>query len=149
MGSRAESGPLQLVIVLVSSVAWAADPCPPRVSEAASKVAPGASIVSCKRERERGKIQFAVKLKAASSKVLELDITPEGVVLLIEEPVSVDAVPAPVRAGFALKFPNTKPHQAERQTHLDGAVTYELAFVEGGRKHEATFSAQGAFVDQE
>jgi hypothetical protein len=103
------------------------------VSEAASKVSPGASIVSC--ERERGKIQFAVELKAAPSKVLELDMTPEGVVLLIEEPVSVDTIPAPVRAGFALKSPDTKPTPGRAaDASAGGAVTYELAFVEGGRK---------------
>jgi hypothetical protein len=38
---------------------------------------------------------------------------------------------------------------AEQQTKADGRASFEIAFRRGRRRHEATFTAEGAFVEEE
>jgi len=56
---------------------------------------------------------------------------------------------AAVTSAFEAKYSGTKAARAEKQTKADGAVTYELAFEKGGKKHEATFWEDGKFKEEE
>jgi hypothetical protein len=128
----------------------AAAPCPSAVKDAAMKAYPASKVTACKQENEKGKVQYEVKLTTTEKKKLELDISPEGSVLLTEEPAAMSTVPAAVTAAFAAKYPKMKAASADKQTHPDGTVTYELGWKDAkGKHHAATFKDEGTFVEEE
>ena len=149
MSNRMFSVAAQLAVLVVSSAAWASAGCPANVTDAAVKAFPGAKVTSCKQEKEHGKVQFEVKLDTKDAKKMELDISPEGSVLLTEEKVPVETVPPVVMTAFGAKYPKAKAEHAEKQTKPDGTITYELAWTDKGKRHEATFGDDGKFVDEE
>ncbi|HEX4825385.1 MAG TPA: hypothetical protein VFV19_13865 [Candidatus Polarisedimenticolaceae bacterium] len=109
----------------------------------------GATIASCKQERENGKTQFEVTLAATTGKGMSLDVSPDGTILLTEQYVALSDVPPAVMKAFAAKYGAANPTRAEMQTAADGKVTYELAFAAGTKKKEATFGSDGTFVEEE
>ncbi|MDP9122635.1 MAG: PepSY-like domain-containing protein [Acidobacteriota bacterium] len=124
--------------------------CPAPVKDAAMKAYPASKVTACKEEKEKGKTQYEVKLQTKEAKKLEMDISPEGTVLLTEEAVATSAVPAAVMSAFDTKYSKMKPAKADRQTKPDGTITYELAWKDAkGKKHEATFKEDGTFVEAE
>ena len=130
-------------------VPLAASDCPPAVTAAVQKAHAGAAIASCKQQQEHGKTQFAVKLAPKDGNPVELDVSPDGTILLTEQYVAVGDIPPAVMKAFAAKYGAAKPTRAEMQTAADGKVTYELAFVDGTKKREATFASDGSFVEEE
>ena len=138
-----------LVIVQSALVPILAAECPPAVKSAVEKAHAGATIASCKQEKENGKIQFEVKLEATAGNGMSLDVSPDGTILLTEQYVALSDVPPAVMKAFAAKYGAAKPTRAEMQTAADGKVTYELAFMSGDKKREATFGSDGAFVEEE
>ena len=137
--------------VFVLSVAGplSAGDCPPAVTAAVLKAHAGATIASCKQEQGNGKTQFEVKLAATTGKGIELDVSPDGTILLTEQYVAMNEVPPEVMKAFASKYGAAKPTRGEMQTAADGKVTYEIAFAAGSKKKEATFGSDGTFVEEE
>jgi hypothetical protein len=136
-------------IALSSPVPLASAECPAAVTAAVLKAHAGAAIASCKQEKENGKTQFEVKLAATAGKHIEIDVSPDGIILLTEETIALSDVPPAVTEAFAAKFGPATPTRAEMQTAADGRVTYELAFASGPKKKEATFASDGSFVEEE
>jgi hypothetical protein len=134
-----------MLTTLLVAVLSASPPCPQAVLDAAQKAQPGTKVASCKEENERGKTQYEVKLENK----IELDVSPDGKVLQTEEKVAVESVPKAVSSAFAARYPAAKASKAEKQTKADGSVTWELAFNDAKGKHEATFKADGAFLEEE
>jgi len=122
--------------------------CPDAVSAAIKKAFPTGTIRSCKAEHEDGADQFEVKVKNGTTK-LEVDVAPDGTIKQIEQRIAVDSVPAAVMKAFAAKYPKAEATRAERQQHADKSVCFELGFKTEQRKHEATFTDAGAFVEEE
>jgi hypothetical protein len=124
--------------------------CPPAVTRATQKAHPSSKITACKQENEKGKVQYEVKLETKEAKKLELDVSPEGSILLTEEAVAVDSVPRAVMTAFTAKYPQMKAASADKQTKSDGSVSYEIAWKDAkGKRHEATFSEKGPFLEEE
>jgi hypothetical protein len=141
---------LALVLVLPATLAAAAPPpCPAAVTTAIEKKFPKATVQVCKAEREDGHDQFEVKLTKADGGKVEVDVSPAGAVLQTEEVVPLDQVPAAVKKAFAAKYPKATPTRAEKQTPATGKPSYELAFQVDGKRKEATFAEDGAFVEEE
>lgn len=124
-------------------------PCPSPVKEAIRNTHAGSIVTSCKEENENGKIQYEVKLKTAQGRSLEMDIAPDGSVLLTEEEIAVAVVPPAVSQAFATRYPDARPTRAEKQTMPDNTVTYEISFKAKGKKSESTFDEKGSFVGEE
>jgi hypothetical protein len=127
----------------------AAADCPPAVTAAVQKAHAGATIASCKQEQEKGRTQFEVKLAATNGTRTELDVIPDGTIVLTEQSVALSDVPPAVMKAFAAKYGAATPTRAEMQTAADGEVTYELAFAAGDKKKEATFGSDGTYVEEE
>ena len=119
------------VLVLSSERSAAAGNCPSAVTAAALEAHAGATVASCKKGQEKGKTQYEVKLTTYHDRTVELS-----------------AVPQAVMTAFNAKYAGAKPSRAEKQTTPDGRVTYELAFASGKKKQEATFTAEGSFVEE-
>jgi hypothetical protein len=135
--------------MLATTQVQAKTKCPEPVSAAAVKAYPDARISGCKREVDSGKVQFEVKLDSKANGKVELDIDTTGSILLTEQIVPTDSVSQEALTAFKAKYPDAKISRAEKQTKADGSVTYELAFKEKGKKHEATFRGNGDFVELE
>jgi len=142
-----------LTTLLLTSTA-SADPkvapasCPGPVTASVAKRFPGATISSCKAEHEKGHDQFEVKITSDHGNA-EIDVSPDGKILVVEEVVAMETIPAVVMKAFGLKYPKAKPTRAEKQTPAEGAITYEIAFLVADKRHEATFTNDGAFVEEE
>jgi hypothetical protein len=142
---RGTLGMLMLAFALPAS----ASPCPANVTASVLKAHAGAVVTECKQETEHGKVQYEVKITSKDGARKELDVDPGGKILLTEEYVELASVPQAVVTAFTAKFPGAKASRAEKQTASDGKVTYELAFGSGAARKEATFSSDGAFLEEE
>ena len=127
----------------------AADDCPAAVKTAITRAFPKSTITKCKPEHEHGRDQFEVKLTKDGGDAAEVDVTPDGKILQVEEKIPVDKVPPAVTKAFAAKYPKAKLDSAEKQTPGKGAPTYELAFATDRGRKEATFTENGTFVEEE
>ena len=141
---------LFVALVLLVAPARADEPgrCPAPVIASVSKAFPKVAISACKPERDHGKDIFEVKLVRPGGDRLEVDVAADGTILQVEEPIAVDALPDAVKKAFAAKYRGAKATGANKQT-AGKDVRYEIAFVVDKARKEATFSANGAFVDEE
>lgn len=141
---------LLVVLLLLATPVRADQPgrCPAPVLASVSKAFPKVTISACKPEREHGKDIFEIKLMRPDGERLEVDVAADGTILQIEEPIAVDVLPDAVRKAFTVKYPRAKPTGANKQT-AGKDVSYEIAFLVDRARKEATFSADGAFVDEE
>ena len=131
--------------LLFSSAAFADTACPAAVKTAIDKAFAKSTIKTCKPEKD----QFEVKLTKADGTSAEVDVSPDGKILQVEEKIPVSKVPAAVMKAFAAKYPKAKVDAAEKQTPAKGAVSYELAFATDSGRKEATFTEDGKFVEEE
>lgn len=123
--------------------------CPGAVKTALDKAFPGSKAGKCNAEREKGRDQFELKLTKADGNAVDVDVDPDGRILQVEEKVALDQVPAAVTKAFATKYPKAKASGAEKQTPSGGPVTYEVAFSIDKATREATFTADGKFIEEE
>jgi hypothetical protein len=139
-----------VALLLLAAPVRADEPgrCPAPVIAGVSKAFPKVTISACKPERDHGKDIFEVKLTRSGGDRLEVDVAADGTILQVEEPIAVDALPDAVRKAFATKYPRAKATGANKQT-AGKDVRYEIAFVVDKARKEATFSADGAFVEEE
>ena len=80
---------------------------------------------------------------------LELDLSPAGALLKSEEKIALEALPAAVGKALIAKYPGAKATRAEKIALAGGKVSYEVAFDAGKDRKEATFAADGTFVEEE
>src|SRR5436309_8041252 len=90
---------LALSMLIAPGLAVAKPGCPSPVKDAAQKAYPSSKVTACKEEKEKGKVQYEVKLETKEAKKVELDISPEGAVLVTEEEVATRSVPKAVTAA--------------------------------------------------
>jgi hypothetical protein len=122
--------------------------CPQAVTASIQHAFPQATIGTCKPEHEHGRDIFEVKLTKPGGDKVEVDVAPGGEILQVEEKIAVDALPDAVKKAFAARYPKAKASGAEKQT-AGKTVRYELAFQVGTARKEATFAADGTFVEED
>ena len=123
--------------------------CPAAVTGAITRAFPKSSIARCKAEHEHGTDQFSVNVVKADGTRAEVDVSPDGKVLQVEEKIAIDKLPAVVTKAFATKYPKAKVTAAEKQMPAQGSPSYELAFTTDAGRKEATFSEDGRFIEEE
>jgi hypothetical protein len=123
--------------------------CPSAVRAAVTKAFPGGKIRSCTAEKEDGRKQFVVTVDRKGASRVELDVLPNGKIIQTEQKISLGGVPAAVMKAFAVKYPGATAKRAERQTFPNGSVRFEIAFAVDKKTREATFTADGIFVEEE
>jgi len=133
------------------------DSLPSQVREAIARQFPGARIGSIGRERERGVLFYEVDLRVGARE-LELEITPEGLLVEVAEELEFGAVPAEVAARILQAAAGGRILEVERievyALAVGGAMTplpekrvvYEFEYVDGAsrRNVEARLDAGGA-----
>ncbi len=140
---------LVALTILLVPLAARADTCPAPVTAAIAKAFPKSTVTGCKAEKDKGHDQFEVKLVKDGGGKAEVDVAPDGKILLVEEKIALDQVPAAVKKAFAAKYPKAKAEGAEKQSPTSGTPSYELQFTVDGKRKEATFDEAGKFIEEE
>ena len=96
---------LACLLLLKSTLAVAAPPCPAAITSAIDKRFPKSVVKACKAEREHDKDQYEVVLTKADGGRVEVDLSSAGDILQTEEVVPLDKVPAAVTKAFAAMYP--------------------------------------------
>lgn len=136
---------LLTVSLLVTSLAHAETTCPSAVTDAAKKAYPDATISKCAAEEGN----YEVKLTKKDKSKLELVITAKGDIEETEEVVAPKTLPEAVTKAFTTKYGKAQILKAEKSTRADASVSYEVAWKDGKKLKEATFKADGTFVEEE
>jgi hypothetical protein len=133
---------------LAASAAQAKNKCPDAIKASVQRDYPDGKVSSCKERKTDGTFIYELKVKTADSRKLQVDVSPEGKLLQAQRKVDREEVPAAVRNAFQDKYPNCKIKSAQRQTHPDGAVSYQVDFWDNGKRHHAVFEENGAYLRQ-
>jgi len=136
-------------LLLVAGYPASAGDCPAEVISAVLKAHAGAKTLSCDDEREEGSTFYEVKIRTADGKKLEVEVDPDGTILVTEERVPSGDVPAAVVHALHAKYADAKIKDAERLTAGTGEVSYEITFVAGAGEKSMTVTEAGVVVDVE
>jgi uncharacterized membrane protein YkoI len=116
---------------------------PPAVVKAVQEETKGATIKGYSKEVENGKTMYEVET-TVSGHARDLLFDAAGTLVTTEEAVTLDSVPAPVKAAFGAKG---KVLLVETVTTA-GTVTYEAQIEKNGKKSEVTVDAAGKPIKQ-
>jgi uncharacterized membrane protein YkoI len=133
-------------MTLAANVPALAD-CPARITSAVRHAYPNAKVLSCTAERDEGTMVYEVRIRIASGKTIEMDVSPEGNILVTEEAVAVKAIPRAVLRALLANFEDATITDADRLTYDDGEILYELTFAAAGERHEMTVTEAGLVLD--
>ncbi len=147
------------VSILLSAVAWAADEkkeekvaldkVPKPVLDAAKAKFPKAELVGAEKEEEDGKTVYEVALKDHGTTV-EIIVTPEGKILVIEKVVAVKDVPKVVTEALESRHAKATIKKIEEIIKEDKLTSYEFLIVAADKKRwEVIFDPKGKFVKEE
>lgn len=125
---------------------------PKVVLDAVKAKHPSAKLVAFEREDNKGKTVFEVGIDESGART-DIDVSPEGKLLVEESDIKVADVPAAVMKAFEAdkKHAGWKAVHAEKVVDLahPDAPRYELAVENGKKKAEVLFERDGAAVKPE
>lgn len=114
---------------------------PAAVQKAVQEETKGATIKGFAKEVENGKTEYEVET-TVNGHARDLIFDETGKLLVVEEAVALDALPAPVRAAF-----EARGKVLLVETVTKGAVvTYEAQIEKNGKKSEVELDANGKLV---
>ncbi len=108
----------------------------------------GATIRGFSTEKENGQILYEAEL-TVSGHSKDISMTADGTIVEIEEQVSLDALPAEVKAGLQAKAGNGKILKVESLTKKNKIVAYEAKVETNGKKTEIQVGPNGKPLDHE
>jgi uncharacterized membrane protein YkoI len=136
-------------VILLGATLGAADKkisakdLPPAVAKAVQEETKGATIKGYSKEIENGKTMYEVET-TVNGHARDLLFDAAGTLVTTEEAVTLDSVPAPVKAAFEAKG---KALLVETVTTA-GKVTYEAQIEKNGKKSAVTVDAAGKPIKQ-
>jgi len=121
---------------------------PPEVEKTVAQVSKGATIKGFSKETENGKTTYEVEMAVnGHSKDVEMD--PSGVIVEVEEEVTMDSLSAGVKAGLNTKAAGGKILKVESLTKNGKIVAYEAKVETAGKKTEIQVGPDGKALDHE
>jgi len=121
---------------------------PPAVEKTVAEVSKGATIKGFSKETENGKTTYEVEMEVnGHSKDVEMD--PSGVIIEVEEEVSIYSLSAGVKAGLNAKAAGGKILKVESLTKNGKIVAYEAKVEAAGKKSEIQVGPDGKALDHE
>ncbi len=112
---------------------------------------PTASLREFSRDSEAGKVTYEVEVEDGKRRI-DVELSPEGKILIEEEKVSLDAVPERVKKALAAsKYAKATAKKVEKVTTEEKADTesYEFHLVDGEKRFEVVFDRDGKIVKEE
>jgi hypothetical protein len=121
---------------------------PPAVEKTVAAQTMGANIRGFSQETENGQTMYEAELSVKGhSKDILIDST--GAIAEVEEQVSFDSLPAPVKDGLQAKAGKGKLLKVESITKHDKLVAYEAKVSTDGRRSEIQVGPDGKPLDHE
>jgi uncharacterized membrane protein YkoI len=117
---------------------------PPAVQQAVKEQTKNATLLGLTQEVEDGKTVYEAETKV-NSRGRDVTMDSSGAVLVVEEEVTLDSIPAAARAAIEKEAAGGKITKVETVTK-GKTVTYEAAVTKKGKKSEISFTADGAPV---
>ena len=115
---------------------------PTAVQKTVEEQAKGAEIKNITKEKEKGVVQYEVET-IVSGKHRDFNVDAKGALIVVEEEVAIDSIPAAARAAILTKVGQGKLGMVESVLQ-GGATSYEAAYTEsGGKKHSVIVKADG------
>lgn len=141
-----------LVVGLVTRAAEqkvALDKLPKPVLETVKTRFPDAQLVAGSREEENGKTFYEVTLRDQGHNI-DVLLTSEGKIDIIEKTISVKELPKPVTRAIEGKYPRAMIKRIEALIKDDKVTAYEALLVTPDKKTlEIKFDPQGKLVNEE
>ena len=135
------------LFLVAAPVMAASDPCPASITDALTKAFPDAKLAKCEADTGAGGKAYEAKLMRGKLEI-EVDLSAKAELLHVEEDVLPASLPAAVTKALAARYPGAKPAKVEKTT-IGTAVTYEIEVRVDGKKKEATFQQDGAFLKED
>jgi uncharacterized membrane protein YkoI len=121
---------------------------PPAVEKTVAAQSTGATIRGFSTEKENGQTLYEAEL-TVNGHSKDISMTADGSIVEIEEQVSLDSLPAEVKAGLQAKAGNGKILKVESLTKKDKLVAYEAKVETNGKKTEIQVGPNGKPLDHE
>jgi uncharacterized membrane protein YkoI len=115
---------------------------PPAVQKTVQEQTKGAQIKGLSKEVEKGKTMYEVET-VVNGKSRDLLIDASGALVSVEEPVTIDAIPAAAKAAIERLAAGGKIKSVESVTKGQ-TVTYEAVIAKGLKKSEVVVAADGS-----
>jgi hypothetical protein len=110
---------------------------------------PDAEIVSAEKGDEDGKVVFEVSIKNKNQN-MDVSLTPEGKILVIEKAITESALPKAVSKALAERYPKAKTTLVEEVWKDEKLSGYEVTVQTADQKsHAVEFDTNGKFVGEE
>lgn len=126
-----------------SSATPVATTCPAPVTATVSKTYPSGTLGPCRSDRDDGEDVYEVEVTVPDGAPIEVELSVDGVITETEQVVV--AMPAPVAAAFAAKYPGQTVSRIEHHTQPGKPDAFEIRFGDT----DATFTASGELVAEE
>ena len=118
---------------------------PPAVQKTVQELGRTSTLVGLAKEVEDGKTMYEAETRV-NGKTRDVTIDAEGKIVMTEEEVAIDSIPAPARAAIEKESAGGKITLVEKVTK-GSDVKYEAALTpKSGKKKEVSFSADGSLV---
>jgi uncharacterized membrane protein YkoI len=121
---------------------------PPAVEKTVAEVSKGASIKGFSAENEKGKTTYEVEM-VVNGHTKDVEMDPTGTIAEVEEEVSLDSLPANVKAGINAKAVGAKIRKVESLTKNGKLVAYEAHIESAGKRREIQVGPDGKPLDHE
>ena len=121
---------------------------PPAVEKTVAAQSTGATIRGFSTEKENGQTLYEAEL-TVNGHSKDISMTADGSIVEIEEQVSLDSLPAEVKAGLQAKAGDGKILKVESLTKKDKLVAYEAKVETNGKKTEVQVGPDGKPLDHE
>lgn len=115
---------------------------PRAVQKAADEQSKGATAKSFAKEVDHGKVQYEIKL-SVNGHSKEIIVDPRGNILEIEEEVTLEALPGPVRQGLEHAAGKKKILKVGSLTKHGALVAYKAQVLEGEKHSEIQLGPDG------
>jgi uncharacterized membrane protein YkoI len=143
-----------LAFLLIASISVAQEKkiqrsdLPPAVEKSVAEVSKGATIKGFSEETEKGKTTYEVEM-LVNGHTKDVELSPAGAILEIEEEVAIDSLSPDVKAGLTAKASGGKILKVESLTKNGKLVAYEAKVQSGSKKQEIQVGPDGKPLDHE
>jgi uncharacterized membrane protein YkoI len=135
-------GALSFAIAFAGESAVKMKDLPPAVQKTVQEQTKGAQIKGLSKEVEKGKTMYEVET-LVNGKSRDLLIDASGALISVEEPVTIDTIPAAAKAALEKLAAGGKIKSVESVTKGQ-TVTYEAVIAKGLKKSEVVVAADGS-----
>lgn len=117
---------------------------PPAVQKTVQTETVHATLIGLTKEVEHGKLNYEIETKV-NGRSRDVSVDANGTILSVEEEVSLDSVPAVVKAVIEKKAAQGKISKVEKVAEK-GKVTYEATISVMGKKSEIQIAEDGTLI---